>query len=105
MDSTTGVRASRREHWRGVVSEWRSGGGSQAGFCRERGIAPWQFRYWLTRFPEDGGEAVGGPRFAAVSVPGSGLRLSLPGGLVLEVEPGFDEATLRRFLRAAGAAC
>ena len=55
MDSTAGVRASRREHWRGVVSEWRSGGGSQAGFCRERGIAPWQFRYWLTRFPEDGG--------------------------------------------------
>lgn len=93
------VRAAKLEHWRGLIGEWRSGGGPQASFCRERGLSAWQFRYWLKRVSEEE-DSASGPLFATVSAPGSGLRLVLPGGAVLEVEPGFDEGTLRRVLRA-----
>lgn len=93
------TRAEKLEHWRRVVGKWRESGATQASFCRERGLPAWQFRYWLKRVSEDGASA-DGPAFATVSAPGSGLRLVLAGGTVLEVEPGFDEGTLRRVLRA-----
>jgi hypothetical protein len=92
-------RGEKLERWRGVIGEWRSSGSSQAGFCRERGLPTWKFAYWLKRVSEED-EAPDGPAFATVSMAGSGLRLVLPGGASLEVEPGFDEATLRRVLRA-----
>ena len=93
----------RQDHWRGVVEQWRRSGLKRAAFCRERGMTVWQFRYWHRRLA---GEAPSGSGvFAPVrSVGGSGLRLRL-GGLELEVEAGFDEATLKRLLRALGAAC
>jgi hypothetical protein len=95
--------AARREHWRGVVEQWRQSGLKKAPFCRDRGLALWQFHYWHGRLA--GAAPAGSGVFARVrSVGGSGLRLRL-GGLELEVEPGFDEATLRRLLRALGAAC
>ena len=102
MDKTT-TRSERREHWHGVVAEWQASGESQAGFCRERGLAVWQFRYWAKQL--GGTPPASDQRFAEVSSPGLGLRLRLPGGLVLEVEPEFDESTLRRFLRAAADPC
>jgi len=104
MDTTTS-RSERREHWREVVGQWQGSGESQAGFCRERGLAAWQFRYWLRRLTAEGSPAAVGHGFAEVSSPGGGLRLRLPGGLVLEIGPEFDEATLRRFLRAAAGPC
>jgi hypothetical protein len=92
------TRMEKLAHWRGVIGEWRASGSSQAAFCRERGLPTWKFGYWLKRVSEE--EAPDGAAFATVSMPGSGLRLVLPGGASLEVEPGFDEATLRRVLRA-----
>ena len=95
--------AERRNHWRGVVEQWRQSGLKRAAFCRERGLAVWQFHYWHRRLAGD--DPSGSGVFARVhSVGGSGLRLRL-GGLELEVEPGFDEATLKRLLHALGAAC
>jgi len=83
------TRAEKLEHWRGVIGEWRSSGSSQAAFCRDRGLPTWKFAYWLKRVSDE--EAPAGAVFAEVSAPGSGLRLVLPGGASLEVEPGFDE--------------
>ena len=97
------ARTERREHWRGVVEEWRRSGLKKAAFCRERGLAVWQFHYWCGR--QAGNGDGGGAVFARVQATGgSGLRLRV-GGLEVEVEPGFDEGTLRRVLRALGAAC
>jgi hypothetical protein len=93
------TRAGKLAHWRGVIGEWRASGNTQAAFCRGRGLPTWKFGYWLRRVSEED-EAPDGPAFATVSPAGSGLRLTLPGGASLELEPGFDEATLRRVLRA-----
>jgi len=32
-----------------VVGQWQASGESQAGFCRDRALAAWQFRYWARR--------------------------------------------------------
>ncbi|MBN2452594.1 MAG: hypothetical protein JXR77_19580 [Lentisphaeria bacterium] len=100
------ARHARREHWRGVVETWRESGLSQAAFCREHQLRPWQFAYWLYQADRplaDGRTPVGS--FARVETTGgSGLRLRIA-GLELEIEPGFDEATLRRFLRAIRPPC
>jgi hypothetical protein len=95
--------AERQDHWRGVMEQWRQSGLKRAAFCRERGVTVWQLRYWHRRLAGEAPSSCG--VFAPVrSVGGSGLRLRL-GGLELEVEPGFDEATMKRLLRALGAAC
>jgi hypothetical protein len=95
--------AERRDHWHGVVEQWRQSGLKRAAFCRERGVTVWQLRYWHRRLA--GEDLSGSGVFARVrSVGGSGVRLRL-GGLELELEPGFDEGTLKRLLRALGAAC
>ena len=103
----------RRMRWRGLLEECSRSGLRTVEFCRQRGLALWQFYYWHGRL---GGEreaagcvaGVGGEEalFAPVVLPavGAGLRLRL-GGLEVEVAPDFDEATLKRLLRAMGAAC
>jgi len=109
-------RAKRRgaAEWEALIGRWERGGLSQAGFCEREGVELSTFRYWRWRLRREGGEAplpVGG-RLVAVrvreepAVPSasamSGLRLTLPSGLGIEVGRGFDEATLRRLLAALG---
>jgi len=87
----------RREYWRGVVARWRQSGLGKAGFCRENDLRLWQFHYWVKRIAELDGPEQG---FAHVAAAGSGVYLRLEGGMRLEVEPGFDESTLRRLVQA-----
>jgi hypothetical protein len=86
--------------WRDLLAQWQASGLSGAGFCRENDLSYYQFKYWLKRIRSlEAGES---GLFARVSTPAGGIHLVLPGGLRLELEPDFDEATLQRFLRAAG---
>jgi hypothetical protein len=112
-----------------VLQERCRSGLSTAEFCRQRGLALWQFYYWHGRLagprptgsPEDAADvearhapvvlpwaSAGGEEalFAPVMLPaaGAGLRLRL-GELELEIAPDFDEATLKRLLRAMGGSC
>ena len=43
---TKAARLARREKWTALIAEQQAGGLSAAVFCRERGIAAWQFSYW-----------------------------------------------------------
>lgn len=116
----------RRTRWHGVLEERSRSGLSTGEFCRQRGLALWQFYYWHGRLAgprQDGGAGGGETWFAPAVLPsrgaggeealfapvvlpsdGAGLRLRL-GGLEVEVAPDFDEATLKRLLQAMGAAC
>ena len=102
-DMTKTERDAREAGWRQRVVDWRGSGKSGTEFCREHELAEWQFRYWVGRISDL--DNAGGEGFAQVASPRSGLSLSLPGGLHLEVEPDFDESTLKRFLRAVSPAC
>ena len=96
-------REARRAHWREVMDAWRESGLSKAAFCRERGIGQHLFYYWQRRLGE-GASPVGEgfTRVEVVDPAASGVRLRLVSGLVLELEPGFDEGTLARVLRVVG---
>jgi hypothetical protein len=41
------------EQWKKHVDEWRSSDLSAAAFCRQRGLAAWQFAYWKKRVTTD----------------------------------------------------
>lgn len=96
-------RESVRREWRDRLALWRASGLSAAAFCREHDVPVWRFHYWTKRIAALEETQEGG--FARVTPSGSGLRLSLPGGLQLELDPEFDEATLRRFLKVAAGGC
>lgn len=93
-------QAEKTSHWHEALERWRGSGLSQARFCRENQVAPWQFRYWLKRERRGQGEAVGG--FVPVTAKESGLALRLPSGAELAIAPDFDIATLRRVLGCLG---
>jgi len=94
------TREEKAAHWQGVLGRWRDGGQSQARFCHENNLPLWQLRYWIGRERRHCTEhAVA--EFAPVSLSphaGSGLWLHLGPGAELRIDPGFDEATLRRVL-------
>ena len=68
----------RREYWRALVEECRRSGGSQAEFCRRRGIATGTLSFWKHTLSREAGP--GGPRAAAGSVPPAfvPVRLAAP---------------------------
>jgi len=101
---TNETRAAKREHWKGVLDRWRESGLSKAAFCRENGVRPWQLQYWFQRLNEAGPDPTAA--FASVHCNGgSGIRVRLPSGLTVEVEPDFDPATLVRLLAAVAPLC
>ena len=93
----------RQGHWRAVVGRWRDSGLSKAAFCRENDLRLWQFYYWVKRVAELDGEA--GQGFARVAAARSGLCLRFGAGVRVELDPDFDEATLRRLLEVLAGAC
>lgn len=124
--------AEKRARWQRIVSEWEQSGLSQAAFCREQGLSIPLFYYWRRRVKE---LAVGssGQQTAFVEVPcteasagadgtgsgrgrstgtvadsnpaASGVRLHLGSGMLVEVERGFDAATLKTVLTVVGDRC
>jgi hypothetical protein len=94
------TREEKVAHWGGVLERWRSGGQNQAQFCRENNLSLRLLRYWLRRERRRQAEQAVA-EFAPVALSagaGSGLWLRLGSGAELRIEPGFDEATLRRVL-------
>ena len=101
---TDEMRRAKREHWKGVLERWRESGLSKAAFCRENGIRPWQLHYWFRRLNE--ADRIPDAAFASVHCAGgSGIRIRLPSGLTVEVEPDFDPSTLVRLLAAVAPPC
>ena len=96
-------REARRAHWREVMEAWGESGLSKAAFCRERGIGQPLFYYWQRRLREAASPVGEGfARVEPMNEVSSGVRLRLVSGMVLEVAPDFDEATLARVLRVVG---
>ena len=88
-----------RADWQAKVEEFKRSGKAQSVWCKEQGIAPGTFQYHLKKsrpaIPK---------QFAELRSPPRGLKLRL-GGVYLELDPDFDERTLKRFLRAVGGIC
>ena len=92
---------------RALLKEQEAGKLSIAAFARDRGIRPWSL-YNAKAIERRREERRAKERFVPVTVTREGkaqappvttpLELSLPSGLSLRVDAGFDEVTLRRLL-------
>jgi hypothetical protein len=91
------TKAEQRAHWRGVIENQSKSGISIAAYCRDAQIRPAYFYRWRRRLSEQ--PCTGG--FLEL-VPGGGLAdatsaicIRLDAKLAIEVQRGFDPATLR----------
>ncbi len=102
-------KAARAERWRGVVEQWQKGGQSRAAFCRAQGVPLWQLCYWIRRFtgrtPAAAEDKDGFVEVTSTRCDGSGVVLRLRTGVEVELQPGFDGATLKRLLELVLAPC
>lgn len=116
MDSNGVVPAFRRRSRAEVarlVSEFEQSGLRRKEFCATRGLSVHTLDVWRRRIAQPGpreeivpveivaDRAVSAPRMRAASVARIGqFRVVLAQGILIEVEPGFDAAELRRLVAA-----
>ncbi|MDP6423067.1 MAG: IS66 family insertion sequence element accessory protein TnpB [SAR202 cluster bacterium] len=91
-----------RRDWPAVVQAHAASGLSVTAFCREQGISTSLLYRWRQRIPEEAAPPVA-DGFVEVrpidhQTAGSGVAVVVDGGWRLELEPGFDAATLDRVL-------
>jgi transposase-like protein len=88
--------------WPAVVQAYAASGLSVTAFCRDQGISTSLLYSWRQRYPpgtESSTSSAGFVELLPVDQPASsGVALVVDGGLRLEVEPGFDAATLEQVL-------
>jgi hypothetical protein len=106
MESIQGMtkasRAARREQWAARMAEQQAGGLSAAAFCRERGIAAWQFSYWRKALAtSEGSAAANGFVEMRPACRASGVWVEA-GRWRVNVEADFNAVVLRRTLEALG---
>ena len=103
-------RAAARQLWVQRLARFSDSGLRPAEFCAREGVSLPSFYSWKRRLaaPDPGAEHVpgedSGPRLLPVRLhdPVVPIELILPGGAVLRLGAGADEATLRCLLRLLG---
>jgi len=102
---------SKHDHWKPIINAWRDSGLSQSAFCRKQDLNRPRFTYWRAKilgktYKGDQPSTTQPDVSAFVPVqtsnyPGaSGLRVSLPNGMILS---GIDEhnvALLKSIIQA-----
>jgi len=102
---------SKHDHWKPIISAWRASGLSQSAFCRKQDLNRPRFTYWrakiLGKTHKGDQPSTTQPDVSAFvpvqtsNCPGaSGLRVSLPNGMILS---GIDEhnvALLKAIIQA-----
>jgi hypothetical protein len=107
-------RRSQRE-WEGIIEAWERSRLSPGEFCKRRRLSSETFGWWRWRLGK-GGAAAGGKASdfveVAVAPPSAStlerpIVIELPGAIVIRVESGFDDETLRRVMAvvAGGRSC
>lgn len=101
-----GAKRRTRAEIAGLVGEYGSSGMSVREFCQSRGLALSTLQRHLKKQRKRGAASSGASRLMAVKVAGAkagglglGLAVVLEGERRIEVQPGFDEATLERLLK------
>jgi transposase-like protein len=97
----------KERFWRKMIRRWRTSGQSVRAYCQQYGLIEANFHAWRrTLATRDAAAlpfaAVGVLPEAVLGVPAvavsGAVELVLANRRVLRIDPGFDEATLRRLL-------
>lgn len=103
------AEVEKRRFWKKHIDAWRGGDLSQRQYCREHGLKYHRFIYWKKKFPATKASSVS---LVEVSVPEmfqpsvhdqtAALKVAVGGTYKVEVDPGFDPATLKEILFTLG---
>ncbi|MDZ7641156.1 MAG: hypothetical protein U5J62_03910 [Desulfurivibrio sp.] len=98
-------KRTKRRFWAAHVAAWQHSGLTQTAYCREYDLSRHAFGWWRRKFRDQpASEQPLLVQVPTVAQPAtevgafSGLRLLLPRGLQLEINQGFDAATLGRVI-------
>ena len=82
-----------------VISEYEASGKNRDDFCRERGIKPGTFHWWLSEHRK---AKRAKPKLAQVEVtaPAAPIELELPGGLRIGVRLNGKSGELAKLIRS-----
>ena len=99
-------KIERERKWRGHLAAWKTGGLSQAAYCRQHGLAQHDFSWWKRTIVQRDKRAISSApafvpvRLTAVPAPCYPFELEVHGGRVLRFDARADPATLRALLAA-----
>src|SRR5262249_21323238 len=106
------ARDKARAAWADRLSRFAQSGLRPAHFCAQEGVSLPSFYAWKRRLaanvssapPDSNPDAPREARWLPVGLHGAAapLEVALPGGAVVRIAPGADEATLRCLLRLLG---
>lgn len=97
---------NKQQFWKKHITAWKGSGLSQAEYCRKQDIPVKTFGYHKRRMTSAAKpqKIIAVPATAAISPSadksqsGKPIKLHLPGGLHIEIEPDFCPQTLKRLL-------
>jgi transposase-like protein len=101
------TKEERITHWRKLVKEHSQSSLSVTDFCREHQIDRQRFYIWRKRFKSQSTQVTGA--FLEL-IPSSrngesGVRLRIDQALTIELDHGFDPATLRQVISVVKGSC
>lgn len=102
---------ARERLWRKRLASWKASGLKVREFCNREGVTPTAFAHWRKEIAaRDSRDGRGAPSFVPVhitpTVVAMPLEVTLAGGRVVRVLPGFDPAHLRAVVAALeGVSC
>jgi hypothetical protein len=89
------TKQERSDYWRSLISKQIDSGLTAAAFCREHQINQDRFYYWRRRFSDNAHLGAFVELVPNEKKSSAGVHIRLGNGLTIEVERGFDPATLR----------
>ncbi|MEZ6855128.1 IS66 family insertion sequence element accessory protein TnpA [Halodesulfovibrio aestuarii] len=95
--------------WKKHIADWQNSGLSQAAYCRGHDISSKAFGYYKRKLASASElqEIVAVPNIAmppaSLNAGGIAIKLYVCDNLMLNIEPGFCQQTLRRILDVIGA--
>lgn len=111
LDKPQSFSQDKRDHWSPIIKAWHDSGLSQSAFCRKNNLNRPQFTYWRTKILSK----TDGPRHSSTTqrdassfVPveafdsqsNTGLRVSLPNGVILSGINEHNVALLKMIVQA-----
>ncbi len=99
----------KQRYWKKHIAAWQDSGLSQSAYCRGHGLSIKAFGYHKKKFipASEAQEVIPVPNIAMPATPSDACRrpikLYVRDNLMLNIEPGFCQQTLRRILDVIGA--
>jgi hypothetical protein len=104
---TTAAQRETQRFWKAHIDAWKVGRLKQSRYCRDHQLKLHQFIYWKKKFSQPIESPVSLveislPKLFPLHARSAALKVAVGDNLKIEVDPGFDPATLKRLIVTLG---